>query len=126
MAQDNVIIKFDLQLSPESKSTLDQLRALGSIDEATAQQFAETNAALQKRDEIIDSTTASMQNLSKAAADVSKNIVTGAAEDQIKKLNTATDQATEKTVRLSTQVRAMRNWKPGVGFGSWICADLIT
>ena len=109
MAQDNVIIKFDLQLSPESKSTLDQLRALGSIDEATAQQFAETNAALQKRDEIIDSTTASMQNLSKAAADVSKNIVTGAAEDQIKKLNTATDQATEKTVRLSTQVRAMRN-----------------
>lgn len=109
MAQDNVIIKFDLQLSPESKSTLDQLRALGSIDEATAAQFAETNAALQKRDEIIDSTTASMQNLSKAAADVSKNIVTGAAEDQIKKLNTATDQATEKTVRLSTQVRAMRN-----------------
>lgn len=109
MAQDNVVIKFDLQLSPESKSTIDQLRALGQIDEATAKQFAETNAALQKRDEIIDSTAASMQNLSKAAADVSKNIVTGAAEDQIKKLNTATDQATEKTVRLSTQVRAMRN-----------------
>lgn len=109
MAQDNVVIKFDLQLSPESKSTLDQLRALGQIDEATAAQFAETNAALQKRDAIIDSTTQSMQILSKAAADVSKNIVTGAAEDQIKKLSTATDQATEKTVRLSSQVRAMRN-----------------
>lgn len=104
---DNIVISFDADIS-KLKPAIDLLISMGQIEKSVAEQFKSTNAAYSERTGLIDKSKSSMDALSKSAADVTKNLQLGAADQQFKELGAAVDQASAKTQSFRTQLRTLR------------------
>lgn len=109
-----IIIEFKTNLEGVTKA-VDALEELGMVDKAAAESFRKTAAEarkyqeeMNKTGEKVGSVAIDLDHLVKAIREVPKKIIEDSAKKSLDDTGKSTAEVTEKTVRLNTQLKQMK------------------
>ncbi|HMX02955.1 MAG TPA: hypothetical protein PK511_09590 [Chitinophagales bacterium] len=90
------------------KPAVDALESMGAIDKTIADDFRKNNAAISERIKLLDATGDSAEKLAGDFKKVSDAVKVEGGKNAVDELATGLNQATDKSQRLTTQLRAMK------------------
>lgn len=109
-----ILIEFQTDLKPVEKA-IDSLEKLGLVDKKTAEEFRKTsqqvkehNASLDQTGKKADATKTELTEMVDVIKKIPKKIIEDSARETLTKLGTETTKVIDKSVRMTTQLRELK------------------